>query len=280
MSPLAGRGGIFICYRREEAAALAGRLFDHLSARYGADRVFMDVDSIAFGVDFTRAVAKALSGCDILLALIGGRWLAITDGKGRKRIDNPSDLLRLEIEAALQRDIKVVPVLVDGAVVPYAKDLPPSLQPLTRRQALELRNTSFRSDLSRLMAAIDKEIGAEQGRSVPSGTSDKYAVPWHSRIRVVKVGALTRDTEMLIALTHESHTLVARYGMGKDLLKVDGKVVASSLNNLDGTHAFSMSDGPRLLDAQVELQCWPPEKMRKHYKVLRLVVDRYIVPSI
>lgn len=124
------RDGIFISYRREETAAYAGRIFDRLSGHFGEDRVFMDVDSIAIGMDFTKAIVEAVSGCDILLALIGRDWPTITDSRGRKRLDNPEDFVRIEIEAALQRDIRVVPVLVDGASLPYADDLPPSLQPL------------------------------------------------------------------------------------------------------------------------------------------------------
>ena len=170
MSSPRGHGGIFISYRREETAANAGRLYDRLSDRFGEDRVFMDVDSVAYGVDFTRAVIDAVSGCDVLLALIGRDWLAITDEKGRRRLDNPDDWVRVEIETALQRDIRVVPVLVDGAVLPQVSDLPPSLRPLTRRQALELSHTGFRSEVTRLIAAVDQVIEAEPGRFSDPGT--------------------------------------------------------------------------------------------------------------
>jgi Tfp pilus assembly protein PilF len=126
----------------------------------------MDVDSIAIGVDFTEAVIEAVSGCDILLALIGRDWSTIADSRGRRRLDNPDDFVRIEIEAALQRDIRVVPVLVDGASLPHAVDLPPSLQPLTRRQALELSHTGFRSEVARLIAAADEVFKAQPDRSV------------------------------------------------------------------------------------------------------------------
>jgi TIR domain len=175
MSSVRGRGGIFISYRREETAANAGRLYDRLSERFGEERVFMDVDSIDIGVDFTRAVIEAVSGCNILLALIGRDWSAITDSKGRRRIDNPDDFVRVEIETALQRDIRVVPVLVDGAVLPQANDLPPSLQPLTRRQALELSHTSFRSEISRLVAAVDEVVEAQPGRSADRKAQEEAA---------------------------------------------------------------------------------------------------------
>ena len=159
------RGGIFISYRREESAAQAGRLYDRLSDRFGEDRVFMDVDSIAIGTDFTRAVIRAVSGCNILLALIGRDWPSITDSTGRRRIDDPDDFVRVEIETALQRDIRVVPVLVDGAVLPQAGDLPPSLRSLTQRQALGLSHAGFRLEVSRLIAAVEEVLGAEPGRT-------------------------------------------------------------------------------------------------------------------
>src|ERR1051326_8569899 len=111
---MSSRGGVFISYRREETAGQAGRLYDHLSDRYGEARVFMDVDSIAIGTDFTKAVIQAVSGCSILLALIGRHWSSITDTRGIRRLDYPHDFVRVEIETALQRDIRVVPVLVDG----------------------------------------------------------------------------------------------------------------------------------------------------------------------
>ena len=156
-----GRGGIFISYRREETAGQAGRLYDRLSARYGHGRVFMDVRVIDIGSDFTGAIEQAVSGCDILLALIGQNWSATTDSKGERRIDDPDDFVRVEIETALQRDIWVVPVLVDGAALPQANDLPPSLRPLIRRQVIGLSHASFQSEVTRLEAVIDRVLGAE-----------------------------------------------------------------------------------------------------------------------
>jgi hypothetical protein len=189
MSTLRGRGGIFISYRREETAGYAGRLYDRLSDRFGEDRVFMDVDSIAIGVDFTRAVIEAVSACNILLALIGQDWSAITDSEGKRRIDNPDDFVRVEIETALQRDIRVVPVLVDGAVLPQADDLPPSLRPLTRRQALKLSHAGFRSEISRLVAEVDKVLEAEPDRfAEPPKTPPRASAPHVPLPRVLQVG--------------------------------------------------------------------------------------------
>jgi TIR domain len=157
------RGGIFISYRREDAALYARVLKDRLSEHFPAALVFMDADSI--GVDFT-VITQAVSRCDILLVLIGREWLTMTDSRGQRRIDDPGDFVRIEIEAALQRGIRVVPVLVDGAVMPQAADLPLSLRPLVRRNALMLSPAGFRSEVSRLIAAVDAVVGAAPGRAV------------------------------------------------------------------------------------------------------------------
>ncbi len=161
MSSVKSFGGIFICYRREDTAGQAGRLYDRLSARFGKDRIFMDVDSIPFGVDFTEKIIGDLSKCNVLLALIGPRWSAINDSEGR-RIDSPNDPVRIEIETALQLGIRVVPVLVDGAEIPQADDLPAALRPLTRYNAHELNHTSFSSDATRLIADIGTVIERRQ----------------------------------------------------------------------------------------------------------------------
>jgi hypothetical protein len=106
---------IFVSYRREDTRHMAGRLFDRLSERSGESNVFMDVDSIEPGIDFSQAIERAVQKCDVLLALIGRAWLSETDEHGRPRLDDPDDLVVLEIKSALDRDIRVIPVLIDGA---------------------------------------------------------------------------------------------------------------------------------------------------------------------
>src|SRR6266550_4238978 len=98
-----GRLRIFLSYRRTDTGGHAGRLYDALSARFGAEQVFMDVDTILIGVDFTEAVREAVAKCDVFLALIGKQWLSSDDGTGQRRIDVPDDYLRVEVEAALKR---------------------------------------------------------------------------------------------------------------------------------------------------------------------------------
>jgi hypothetical protein len=160
-------GRIFISYRREETAYPAGWLFDRLIAHFGQGQVFKDVDSIHLGDDFVEVISAAVASCDVLLALIGDRWLTITGDDGRRRLDDPDDFVRLEMEAALTRDVRVIPVLIDGARMPQAAELPPSLAPLVRRQALELSPSRFDSDIGRLLRALDKGLAEAQARGVP-----------------------------------------------------------------------------------------------------------------
>ena len=159
--PAAPSGGIFISYRHQETSGLAGRLYDRLANEFGDDQVFMDVDTIQPGVDFAEAITQRVSTCQVLLAVIGLQWLTATDQEGHRRLDDPDDFVRLEIEAALQRDIRVIPILVDGTVMPQRQQLPDSLAGLARRHAFTVRHGSFRSDIQQLVNKIREVIPPE-----------------------------------------------------------------------------------------------------------------------
>ncbi len=117
-------GGVFISYRREDSGGYAGRIYDRLTSRLGRENVFFDVDAIPPGRDFVDVLSDRVGKCDALLAVIGKHWVASADGQNRRRLDDPSDFVRIEIEAALQRDVPVIPVLVDGAPMPQSGELP------------------------------------------------------------------------------------------------------------------------------------------------------------
>ena len=148
--------GIFISYRREDSAGHAGRLFDRLSSHFGKNRVFMDVSDIEPGTDFVEAIDKAVGSCDALVVVIGREWLTCSDAAGHRRLENPSDFIRLETTTALKRNIRVIPVLVQGASMPTAGDLPEELKNLARRQAVEISDTRWDSDASRLISTLEK----------------------------------------------------------------------------------------------------------------------------
>ena len=127
---------IFLSYRRQDSAGVAGRIYDRLRAHFGNDAIFMDIDSIPFGVDFREHITAAVDQCGILLAVIGRNWAG--EAGTPRRIDDPRDFVRIEIESALERNIPVVPILVDHARMPDEADLPPSLARLAYRNALDL----------------------------------------------------------------------------------------------------------------------------------------------
>jgi hypothetical protein len=154
--------GVFISYRRQDSAGHAGRLFDRLRARLGDDRVFMDVTGIDAGVDFVHTLEQAVGSCEVLLAIIGPGWLASSNGKGR-RLDDPEDFVRIEIAAALARNVRVIPVLIAGASLPSAQALPDDLALLGRRQAVELRDARWDSDTEDLVASLERQLGASPG---------------------------------------------------------------------------------------------------------------------
>jgi hypothetical protein len=164
--PVSGR--VFISYRRQETSGLAGRLYERLAGRLSDDQVFMDVDTIAPGLDFAEVITEAVSTCEVLLAVIGPRWLDAKDEDGKRRLEDPDDIVRLEIAAALERNIRVIPILVEGAQMPRSQQLPEDLTELARRNALSLRHESFRADADRLLAAIEPILQAETAAPVAS----------------------------------------------------------------------------------------------------------------
>jgi hypothetical protein len=152
--------GIFISYRREDAEGQAGRLFDDLSAHFGRDAVFMDVAGIKKGLDFRRIIDEHVASCGVLLVLIGKRWLTATDSKGKRRLDDANDFVRLETAAALSRDIPVVPVLVQDAVMPTEQDLPDVLKELAFRNGTELTHARWDSDVKLLIEDLGPYLEA------------------------------------------------------------------------------------------------------------------------
>ena len=170
-------GRIFISYRREETAYPAGWLFDRLVHHFDG-QVFKDVDSIQPGDDFVDVITTAVASCDVLLALIGVEWLTITDAHGRRRLDNPDDFVRLEIEAALTRGVRVIPILINGARMPHADELPDSLAKLVRRQALELSPARFDFDISRLFRVLDRTLAEAQALPAAGEPAAVQVEPW------------------------------------------------------------------------------------------------------
>ena len=158
---------VFVSYRRDDAGGYAGRLGDALADHFGADHVFLDVVSISPGDDFVSAIRDAIAACDVFVPVIGPGWADSVDGRGSRRLDDPDDVVRLEIEAALEQDVPVVPVLVGNASMPPVDGLPPTLGALARRNAVEISSARWVFDVSRLIASLVGDAADDELAWVP-----------------------------------------------------------------------------------------------------------------
>lgn len=156
---------VFISYRVSDTAGETGRLVDALKNQFEEDQIFMDIDKIEPGVDFTEVISRSLDSCEVMLAIIGPNWEG-RDAHGQSRIKKNDDWVRLELSTALKRNIRVVPVLVDGANLPDVDELPEDLQGLTRRQSYEISNKRWRYDTDQLMGFLQHNIGVVPKRKM------------------------------------------------------------------------------------------------------------------
>jgi hypothetical protein len=209
---------VFICYRREESAAHAGRLHDAMVARFGEGNVFMDVE-LAPGVDYVKRIPEVVAGCHVLIVVMGPRWATIEDGDGDVRIADPDDFVRLEVEAGLRRpDVTPIPVLVSGARMPRREDLPTEVEPIARRNALELSEGRWRYDVGRLMSTLDELLPeATKATRVPPAAPAQRA-PSPPSGRLVLEGALVAGVAAFVARlvgagidVPKAHTEAAEY---------------------------------------------------------------------
>ena len=218
--------GIFISYRRADSAFHAAWLHEHLAARFGDERVFMDVHDINAGDDFVRVLNEKLSHSAALIALIGPRWLS--GDNGVRRIDDERDFVRLEIATALARKIRVIPALLNGAAMPAEADLPPVLAPLSRCHAVNLTDSHFHGDAEKLIAGLDEVIAANE-----------RSLSWRNpRLRKVAAAVLLATAAggqhyvaQLPAVTEVApHFNPASIGRGEELIiggtRVDGPLLA------------------------------------------------------
>lgn len=164
---------IFISYRRGDSAGHTGRLLDSLEARFGSENLFRDIEDLEVGVDFPDALERALAECDVMLVMIGREWASAAGPKGR-RLDLPDDFVRMEVASALARaNVTVIPVLVNEGGIPEAEDLPEDLRPLTRKNAIELSDTRWDYDVSRLSETLGRLLDLPDGNAAPEPPTPK-----------------------------------------------------------------------------------------------------------
>ncbi|HEY6144942.1 MAG TPA: toll/interleukin-1 receptor domain-containing protein [Solirubrobacterales bacterium] len=158
----AGLQKVFICYRRQETAPYAGRIYDTMVSRFGVENVFMDLD-LDPGIDFVERITRVVSDCVALIVVIGPRWAQLQNEDGTRRIEDPEDFVRLEVETGLRRDdVRLIPALVGGARMPRREELPAELQGLARRNALELSEGRWAYDVGRLVETLDEVLPDEE----------------------------------------------------------------------------------------------------------------------
>jgi hypothetical protein len=171
-------GKIFINYRRGDEPGFTQALFSRLEQAFSADRLFMDVDNISPGEDFVLVLESQVAQCDALLAVIGKGWLDAKDERGNRRLDDPKDFVRIEIESALKRGKRVIPVLMPEARMPRPDDLPEAVRPLARYQAVRLTHERFRSDTRALVGVLQRmfeEVAAQNSIDAETARRDKAA---------------------------------------------------------------------------------------------------------
>ena len=183
---------IFISYRRDDSADITGRIYDRLTDQFGQEAVFMDADSIPFGVDFPVKLDEQVAKCEVFLTVIGQVWMEKRGSKGKSRLNDPIDFVRIEIESALKRQIPVIPVLVGGATIPTAKQLSDSIKALYYRQGIEVRrDPDFHRDMDRLIEYLKKIPVSGKGPSQRSAKAKQPipAQPFIARVKAPSRGA-------------------------------------------------------------------------------------------
>lgn len=180
--------GFFLSYRRDDSAGFAGRLADDLEVAFGVGTVFRDVDDIRPGEDFVKAIESHMQAVDVVLVMIGPRWLTAS-ADGIRRLDDPRDYVRQEIVAALGSGRPLIPLLVGGATMPAEDSLPGALAPLARRQAVVLSDAGWRGDVDRLVKHLREHIPS-QGVAVGADEQVRRSGPHHALLGLVGLIAI------------------------------------------------------------------------------------------
>jgi predicted ATPase len=210
---------LFISYRRSDTAGHVGWLNDRIAEHFGQEQIFRDIETIRPGADFVTTIQDAVGSCDVLLAMIGKQWLSSADAEGRRRLDDPGDFVRLEVATALEREILVIPVLVQGATMPQAEELPEPLKALARRNALELTDARWAFDVGRLIETIERSLGEQSDEAPPAEIPSNLPVqptPFVGRAREV-----ARACELLLRDDTRLLTLTGPGGIGKTRLSIE-----------------------------------------------------------
>jgi TIR domain len=223
------RNRIFLSYRREDTVSIVGRLHDRLQVSFGRERLFMDVDSIPLGMDYRGLLEDRVAECEVFLAIIGPNWLHARDSDGQRRLDNPHDFVRIEIAAALKRNIRTIPVLIDHTPMPRSQDLPDELKELASRNGVDLTFDSFRLDVERLIQRINDILSEAPDKTLPARLLERiihglrflFIVAKHISKPRSELGA---RLDMEANINGRIRELARRAGRERDLAQLDEHV--------------------------------------------------------
>ncbi|MBP2375177.1 TIR domain-containing protein [Paeniglutamicibacter psychrophenolicus] len=239
---------IFISYRRATSTGSAGRVYDALAAHFGEEHVFMDVDSIEPGEEFAGVLTETLSGCRAVLVVIDPDWLEVADAQGRRRLDDPGDFVRLEVESALVAGVKVFPVLVGGAAMPSAAALPAPLRSLAGKQAVEISPTRFRYDAGRLIIALEGIVGVPKKRPKPSWREEhagRFVLP---RWALPSIGGVLAVVLIVVVVLLQRPGPASWQPLPDAPLALEGASMAAHGEKIWVAGGVSARDGRELLD--------------------------------
>jgi hypothetical protein len=233
--------------------------------------VFKDVDSLQPGDDFAEVITAAVTSCSALVAVIGRQWLTMTDEHGRRRLDDPDDFVRLEIEAALTRGVRVIPVLVDRASMPRSADMPRGLQPLSRRQAVELSPCRF--DTSALIGVLLATLGTgDPPPPPPPVPRPRRTARWTADEVIEAVTSSGGDAVIARAVTRWAagphRRLAGGTGPSYPSFTVEADSARTTGSRWRGVLALYASPhgGPPALEVRVKRMCRTPPYNRQHHR--------------
>ena len=227
----------------------------------------MDVDSIGLGLDWVEVLRQAVASCKVMLVLIGPRWIEASAPHGGRRLDDPDDYVRLEIEIGLERAVRVVPILVGGGALPEPSELPESLRPLLRRQALELSDSTFRSDVGLLIERLANTLSADSQGQTPATPGPSPLTEWS----VEPLRESHGEILLRVRLTHEQHDVRLNIADFREKIVVDGTIVISKWGGMiEGRQTFTMTDGPKTCTAVADIN---RTELTQRFKAVSLTID-------
>jgi formylglycine-generating enzyme required for sulfatase activity len=230
---------IFISYRRADSVAISGRIYDRLVTAFEKANVFQDVEDIPPGVDFRKFLQSQISVCDVVLVIIGQHWLTIQDDYGRRRLDNPADFVRIEIESALKQGKVIIPILVDNATMPLESHMPNSLQELCYRNAALVRhNPDFDRDVNRLIEGIKRvtSVSRVEGKTNGKEVYDILPAPFEwIEIPAGKITLVPDETDQKDSYLKETRTFdVSAFAISKyPITNAQYEIFAYSMGGYD-----------------------------------------------